>query len=522
MGTKLLLQNKANANAVDQTGNTALHLAANEFFTEAHSSVLEFFSRPDSVDYVRILLTANIDINKKNRQGKTALQLTGNIDVINQLLNKKAIVVREEEDQRIYCILHTEYANAERIEALCKAGSNPEFYARNVRSTALKVAVEKKNIPAVNMIIKYSGFAKDQSMHDTGTAEYMVDMPEQVKAMIDKGKHLNSVEISVLPLDIIKYYLQKNIGGNLSHEELGSLLFRIKKSGDFVKRCKNEGWNSLITKTVDAVTWENIFTLSSNNNFELATALIPKLIERKSYQEDSIRRQAIECVMESNDDNLILALLKSGKVSEDMINLENIIYRDQYELLKKIASTGIGLNINSDKNPLLTAIATSDIQAVKILLDAGASPLIQIEGSWNNIISYYRDIRDEKSGDFIARVESYDLYKYSVAEFAFATTKKMKNLYGESEKSFAAQKIADLCQSKLPPNYLATRGLYFTLCKGERYGVTEQILQTAEKFISLNADLNSSEVKSILAKIWNKQGRNEQVISWFKKHNLIK
>ncbi len=509
---KLLLQNKANANAVDGTGNTALHLAVTEFFAMPYSSSLKFSPHMNSANYVRILLTANIDINKKNRQGNTALQLTGNIDVINQLLSRKATVIRKEDDRRIYSLLHSEYASAERIEALFKAGSNPEFYDRNARSTALKVAAQKKNIPAVNMIIKYSGFAKGQSMHDTGTAEYMVDMPNQVKTMIDKGKHLNSIEITALPLHITKYYLQKNIGGKLSHLELGSLLSKLVKSNNFIERCKNEGWNSLIVKTVDTVTWGNIFMLAFNKNFELATALIPKLIERKNYSEDSTdRRHAIESVMESNDENLILTLLKSGKVPENMINLENIIYRDQYKLLKAIASQKINLNINSEKNPLLIAIGTHDIQAVKILLETGVSPATQIDATWNNLISYMKDIRDEKSGAFIVRVEGHNILKYSVAEYAFAEAEKVKSVYDESVISTAA-KIADLCLNKLPPDYLATRGLYFSLCRND--------LLDADKFIQLGANLNSPDVKTALAEIWSKQGQYKNVRDWFKKHKL--
>lgn len=252
---KLLIDGGSDVNMAAPDGNRPLHLAVNEF-PEGR-----FRSRINSPEYTRLLLAANADVNAKNKLGKTALQLAGNSNVINQLLQSEALVIRDDNDSRIFDLLifksNGVFADAKRVEALVKAGANPMFFSRRHLCSALNIAARNGNKAAASVIIKYSDFGVDQPMHDEGAARYMVDMPELVKAMIDKGKHLNDDEIYALPLDLVKYYLQKNIGGGLNSDEHFALERKIavqynleRGSWQLREFFTENGWNELMANAV--------------------------------------------------------------------------------------------------------------------------------------------------------------------------------------------------------------------------------------------------------------------------------
>ena len=516
---KLLIKSNANVNSVDPDGNTALHLAVSEFFQKSSQEEL-FHYRVNSPAYVKLLLKANVDVNVKNKAGKMALQLAGSADVINQLLQKKAIVIKEENDSRIfYLVAYKEdsaYANAERVDALVRAGANPRYYSKSHMRTALRAAADSKNKSAAAVIIKYSGFAENQPMHDEGSGESMVDMPDLVKIMIDHGKHLNSNEIHVLPLDLVKYYLQKNIGGGLRGHECGTLLEEIARAkranGDFAKSYHENEWNELIAKSATNVSWHDILKLVLDKNHDLAVKLIPKVV----VNSDS-RRSAVNAIMSSDNDKLIETLMSSGKIPLEMINIDTLIMKKKYALLKKCASSGINLD-----QSLLSAIDSNNLEAAKILLDAGASPKTLITASFATTISFYKRICVEKSGRkiFVILGDS-NVIKYSIAEYAFAEAEKAKRMYGKSGRTDAAEEIANLCQSKLPENFLVTRGLFFVLNRADNRNY-EEWAPEADQLILFGADLHTPENEAALKAIWNRKQHDAKVKNWFRKYNLQK
>src|SRR5215471_12698475 len=139
-GLRVLLQQKADVNAAQIDGATALHWAAYR----------------DDMEAARLLISAGAKVDAANREGITPLymaSLYGNVELINALVNAGADAKQKGPHGETMVMLAARSGNAESIKSLLRAGADVNAREPVRGTTPLMWAVEQKHPAAVKALL---------------------------------------------------------------------------------------------------------------------------------------------------------------------------------------------------------------------------------------------------------------------------------------------------------------------------------------------------------------------------------
>ena len=140
-GLRQLLQRKADANAAQADGATALHWAVHR----------------GDVDAVDLLLKAGADIGAANRAGATPLAMAalyGHVPILQRLLAAGADAKARGPNGETMLMFAARNGNPEAIRALIAAGAEVNARENIRRTTALMWAVEQRHAEAVQVLLE--------------------------------------------------------------------------------------------------------------------------------------------------------------------------------------------------------------------------------------------------------------------------------------------------------------------------------------------------------------------------------
>src|SRR5262245_54304476 len=139
-GLRVLLQQKADVNAAQIDGATALHWAAYR----------------DDLEAARLLIAAGAKVDATNREGITPMymaSLYGNLDLINALVNAGADAKQKGPHGETMPMLAARSGSAESIKLLLRAGADVNAREPVRGTTALMWAVEQQHPAAVKALL---------------------------------------------------------------------------------------------------------------------------------------------------------------------------------------------------------------------------------------------------------------------------------------------------------------------------------------------------------------------------------
>ena len=279
---------------------------------------------------------------------------------------------------------------------------------------------------------------------------------------------------------------------------------KLETKGNFAEVCEAENWNKLISNATTVVTWYNIAWIVSNKNYSLAKDLFPKLdIQTPDYQ------WANEQIIKSGDKELIKLYIKSGAPVKGLF--ASAIYNKNYALLKEFVNMGIDLNKAND-NPLYTAVVRKDVEAVKILLNAGADPEVLISGSLSFAKKRKLTLKNKEKHDTVTLLFGSILKEYSIYEYIANEVENAKKYSWDNLATL--MQIEELFRQK-SPNHLLTRELIRSI---EFSKTNLDFIEKIEKLIYWGADTKHPDVQINLNKLWEMRSNDNTVREWFKKN----
>lgn len=136
----LLLDRGIDANAKDVSWDTALHIAARKTW---------------SCDTCRVLLQWGVDVDARNKLGKTAILGATNPEVL-QLLCEKGADINAQDQKGMTALHHAiNTGNISVVAVLLENGANTEMREENYKKTALHMAALKGDSEIVEMLLEY-------------------------------------------------------------------------------------------------------------------------------------------------------------------------------------------------------------------------------------------------------------------------------------------------------------------------------------------------------------------------------
>jgi ankyrin repeat protein len=340
---RTLLARKANANAAEADGTTALHWAA----------------RNDSVEIADLLLQAGANPNAANRYGVTPLPLAAT--------NGSAIMV----------------------EALLKAGASPNS-AMGAGETALMAAARSGNLQAVKALLARGADvnAVEQGLGQSALMFAAIENhPTVVQALAEAGANVNAASsLLVTPeLKLPKNFVTDGARGSFPKGGMSALHLAARQGSiDAVRALVKAG------AKIDQTQPEGITPLIMaifNGHYDVAKELVE--LGADPNLGDSANRTPLYMAVDMHTLEWLFSRptpRPSGAMdSVDLVKylLAKGVARDP-RLTKRPPAIGIGgsghnASLTVGATPLMKAATTSDVELIQILLDAGANPHLTTE-----------------------------------------------------------------------------------------------------------------------------------------------
>jgi len=201
-----LLNAKANVDAQDKYGNTALICAVNcedslatvkEFGKGLDYGYAPFDAYKDMLglkqqEVVGILLGANAQVNIKNKQGESAFMCVGTKELAQMLINAKADLEGQDSDGCTALIRAVKYGQEDALQILINAGAKLDFPDKQ---GALIYAIECDH--------NCSG-ADDKDRSEENYYNWVAKKTRMVKVLIDAGANVKPKGIPLITLAVVK------------------------------------------------------------------------------------------------------------------------------------------------------------------------------------------------------------------------------------------------------------------------------------------------------------------------------
>lgn len=391
---KMLLENGADANAVDNSGSTSLHDAASFLGTEK---------------IVKLLLNHGANVDTKNNSGFTPVMhavFEDNVKVLEMLIAVGANVDAGND----YTPLHvaaSQSKNLKTLKLLIDAGADLEVKDKNGK-TPLNWAVKKENIDTINVLIDAGAnvnaiSSRGTTLHQATAVSNNINIYKLLlKAGADvnaRNEHDYSPLLSALfysrSLDVVKLLLDagcdineksNNNGFSPLHEavqkssNVGIVKFLLKSGADARAKAKY-GYSPL-----------HVAAEHSNS-----TAIV-KLLMDAGADADEKNEEGLSSVhftiVGPKNENVLKMLIQSGanvNAADKAGNtpLHFAVIRSNYNKLKMLIDAGADVCKRDEQNdtPLqMTAQYGRNISVIKLLIDSGTD-ISEILHRKNNIVT---------------------------------------------------------------------------------------------------------------------------------------
>lgn len=340
---RALLARKADVNAAEADGTTALHWAV----------------RDDSTDVVEVLLRAGANPNAANRYGVTPLPLAAT------------------------------NGNAAMVEALLRAGANPKS-SMGAGETALMAAARAGSLESVKALLARGAEvnAVEQGLGQSALMFAAIENhPAVVQALVEAGADVNAASsVLVTPeLKLPKNFVTDGARGSFPKGGMTPLHLAARQGSiDAVRALVKAG------AKIDQAQPEGITPLIMaifNAHYDVAKELVEMGADPNLG--DSSNRTPLYMAVDMHTLEWLFSRptpRPSGAMdSVDLVKylLGKGVSRDP-RLTKRPPAIGIGgsghnASLTVGATPLMKAASTSDVELIQILLDAGANPHLTTE-----------------------------------------------------------------------------------------------------------------------------------------------
>src|SRR5579863_5444 len=380
-GLRVLLQKKADVNAVQADGATAIQWAAYR----------------NDAEMADILIAAGADVKRANREGATPLWLAaenGSARMIGKLLEAGADANGRTPNGETPLMMAARNGNIAALELLLDHKADPSLKEKLRGTTALMWAVEQSHPEAVKTLVARGADVNAASNPDTRNSRLNLAPTVQERILQDKlfDAFASGGKIQLTPggplvslEDLAETYGQsgKKDGGGLTplvyaaREGCFQCAQILVDSGAKVNQITTYGWSALLTAT-------------QNRHYKLADYLLdhgadPNLANNGGWTPlylatDNRNIESGDYPVRKPDmdhlDFIKLLLAKGARVNTRICGVESSAKDCKGDTTETRTNFTMQWLSEEGATPFLRAAQSGDVELMKLLLDRGADPKI--------------------------------------------------------------------------------------------------------------------------------------------------
>ena len=363
-GLRVLLQQKADVNAAQIDGATALHWAAYR----------------DDMEAARLLISAGAKVDAANREGITPLfmaSLYGNVELINALVNAGADAKQKGPHGETMLMLAARNGSAESIKLLLRAGTDVNAREPVRGTTALMWAVEQKHPAAVKALLDSGADHRAKSGPAGLPRNYM-------------AQKVNTANVEAA----MKRWSEAVKSGRTYEQQLAFEEANGKRVQRLLPDFTKDDLPTIAKFIAQATAFADVDTILD--------FIRPQVIAAgKDVDElDRLVRQQIEEAEATNDSDVVVAGLV-GRGGGGLTALVFAAREGDLESSKLLVAAGADVNQTTEYGwtPLLTATNNRHYKLAAWLIENGANVNLANKGGWTPLY-LATDNRNIEGGDF--------------------------------------------------------------------------------------------------------------------------
>jgi ankyrin repeat protein len=360
-----LLQQKADVNAVQIDGATALHWAVYR----------------DEVDVARLLIKAGAKVDAANREGITPLymaSLYGNGEMLKTLLSAGADAKQKGPHGETMLMLASRNGSPESIRLLAGAGGDVNAREPGRGTTALMWAVEQKHPEAVKALLEAGADFRAKSGPAGLPRNYM-------------AQKVNTANVEAA----MKRWAEAVKNGRTYEQQLAVEEANGKRVSRLLPDFSKDDLPTIAKFVLQSSAFADIDTILDFITPQLAAA--GKDVEELNRL---VREQAAEAQANASDSDVVVAGLV-GRGGGGLTALVFAAREGDIESAKLLAAAGAELNQTTEYGwtPLLTATNNRHYKLAEWLVEHGANVNLANKGGWTPLY-LATDNRNIEGGDF--------------------------------------------------------------------------------------------------------------------------
>jgi uncharacterized protein len=363
-GLRVLLQQKADVNAAQIDGATALHWAAYR----------------DDIEAARLLISAGAKVDAANREGITPLfmaSLYGNVELINALVNAGADAKQKGPHGETMLMLAARNGSAESIKLLLRAGTDVNAREPVRGTTALMWAVEQKHPAAVKALLDGGADHRAKSGPAGLPRNYM-------------AQKVNTANVEAA----MKRWSEAVKNGRTYEQQLAFEEANGKRVQRLLPDFTKDDLPTIAKFIAQATAFADVDTILD--------FIRPQVIAAgKDVDElDRLVRQQIEEAEATNDSDVVVAGLV-GRGGGGLTALVFAAREGDLESSKLLVAAGADVNQTTEYGwtPLLTSTNNRHYELAAWLIENGANVNLANKGGWTPLY-LATDNRNIEGGDF--------------------------------------------------------------------------------------------------------------------------
>src|SRR5262245_22109852 len=360
-GLRVLLQQKADVNAAQIDGATALHWAAYR----------------DDMEAARLLISAGAKVDAANREGITPLfmpSLYGNVELINALVNAGADAKQKGPHGETMLMLAARNGSAESIKLLLRAGTDVNAREPVRGTTALMWAVEQKHPAAVKALLDGGADHRAKSGPAGLPRNYM-------------AQKVNTANVEAA----MKRWSEAVKNGRTYEQQLAFEEANGKRVQRLLPDFTKDDLPTIARFVAQASAFADIDTVLDFIRPQVAAA---------GKDVDELDRLVRQQAAEANDSDVIVAGLV-GRGGGGLTALTFAAREGDLDSTKLLVAAGADVNQTTEYGwtPLLTATNNRHYKLATWLIENGANVNLANKGGWTPLY-LATDNRNIEGGDF--------------------------------------------------------------------------------------------------------------------------